>query len=977
MRIVSGLFLIIVLGGCSHQVDDVPNEPQDVQKKFSPGVQDQKLSFDELKPVKQFFDNHLIRTTQWLGLSNTLFQSAESSVDHEEKVFLANLGLKLSEDYYSYQKQILNMSALSRPMGNPYSEMALPIAHPQMVDFYDEAHKHTHQIVRQTAREMKHCDPVNGNVLGQLKDSIQHFHDALGGNTNDFTRFSIPLIQENLRDQLLKGVNYVSLAHDDKNHTSQQQRFQALHLGLVALKDVGTMADESIGEDIQVVKNIANRMESLETGHDVLSFVIDIWAGSFFEADLSEPLKDSLTHFSESELLALSTKNGQQLLPETEFQILESKPDNTPLEILALYSENGTFFQKDDEEFEDLQKRFNVKLGGHFKDSGFDTFQKVVVSWLQLPLRMKFPVEMVQHLKGYEQAELEDLKDATASWFDSIQSPVLSLTRYLMVDAIDTYKDQGVPLIKSDLYKTVTEVGLEKINEVAHPLCSDISKVIEKGVIASIDEARLNQNKIVEESLMSFGEYYLSKWIFDVKEIAPTKLLEERSPTPPHVISQYPIALIEGDFISESESEGKRLVTSPTTLGVSLINIIERLKRGAGKDSRKLLFQGISKLTLLMGYEPFNGGFAGYPVSIKSGEANSFDVASYKPSEGVYSVPDRIIIGKSFSRLDPETYDQPTVSVMGQMKLVEAASYFLRLFKPWERGVFDVTLGHLRAPENREVSAFPKDDLWAMSLAVASIPLKNIPSEMLVLLNEDGTFTEGVSLDDDMEVSALGAVLRDFSSAGHSKIVRTVDLANAIYSLALFYSESKNLDRAKNESVRESLELLRKHRRTIGALVSGMSVFAFKYLMAPDGGFYSGYDLSKKRVMGRKRRLVDQLEMQKALLKTGELLEAPLISTRAIENLFFLNNVMWDRSLGFYQQAEEDSSSQAHLTHIVSAYHNLQLARPVLEDLLTRGAIGNEPLDQLNRLDKLWFERFLVPMEGHSSAQIVNSSFIL
>jgi hypothetical protein len=281
----------------------------------------------------------------------------------------------------------------------------------------------------------------------------------------------------------------------------------------------------------------------------------------------------------------------------------------------------------------------------------------------------------------------------------------------------------------------------------------------------------------------------------------------------------------------------------------------------------------------------------------------------------------------------------------------------MKYLKPWFPSPYDTGLGALRIDEEATLEPFNKSDFFLLSTGLGADILKNIPHKMLGLITDDTKFVDGTKIDDPTQVSAIGAVLTNYSRDGLSHHVETKSIAQAILAMSEFYDQTADLARSTHPMIIASTEgdKLNSGRATLQKLIAGMVLFASSHLMLEDGGFAPGFDLDQMKIDdGTNRVLADQLLMEQALLKAGRIFGSGFMISRALDNFYFLNNQMWSDTLGFYKNREKGKGEQFLLVDVARGIHvvNEMLSLDVTQSPKPQSTL------QMKRLVQLWTRRF-------------------
>jgi hypothetical protein len=160
-----------------------------------------------------------------------------------------------------------------------------------------------------------------------------------------------------------------------------------------------------------------------------------------------------------------------------------------------------------------------------------------------------------------------------------------------------------------------------------------------------------------------------------------------------------------------------------------------------------------------------------------------------------------------------------------------------------------------------------------------------------------------------------------------SKTVRTADVANSINSLLDFLESFENVESSKDADLLKVIAPVLEQKQMMGTLITAMIMNAQQRLSSAAGLFVENFDFSVNEV-STEAKVKDQLLMQKALLRAGELMGRPIWQKRAVENFFAMNGYLWDSKLGFYSSG---SSKVVKIDELALVLENLERIIPLLE----------------------------------------------
>ncbi|MGE0634640.1 MAG: hypothetical protein AB7O96_19660, partial [Pseudobdellovibrionaceae bacterium] len=367
-------------------------------------------------------------------------------------------------------------------------------------------------------------------------------------------------------------------------------------------------------------------------------------------------------------------------------------------------------------------------------------------------------------------------------------------------------------------------------------------------------------------------------------------------------------------------------MTGAATLGASMSRAAIEMEAKSESDpayTRVLALQQLNKLLVIGGFKKASGQlFSSFAMSVNlAPKTTGFYIRDLNSSTELHAVPDSIYLKDSFTPDTKKT--ERTVSVLSQAELLIGITSMIGILKDWEETSFDALLGQVKvgdvvsdAPSDvTEMSLFPKEMLFALSVGNAAAILKNmtLPGSPLAMITDNYSLIWGDQIATSNERATMAAVF-DIAKGARKETTDTVALSRYLFALASFFRESADLIKTQSPFLTERsdnslspTEQIVEARDQMKLLMLGISNFISSRLILDDGGVTATADLktmASLQTLSQERTLEAQISAIEGLLESGNALGVDVYKWSAIEIYYYMNKKLWNPELSFYQVSE-------------------------------------------------------------------------
>lgn len=289
-----------------------------------------------------------------------------------------------------------------------------------------------------------------------------------------------------------------------------------------------------------------------------------------------------------------------------------------------------------------------------------------------------------------------------------------------------------------------------------------------------------------------------------------------------------------------------------------------------------------------------------------------------------------------------------------QAETLRGLSQAIRFFRDFESSEFDNTLGKIMAQdlipdmdlgENNQ-ALFPKQDLYALSIATAAQFIENLQSTKspLFTMGIDKKITwldkkeEATKMSEQVEESSpqVLAGIVEMKNGERASNVKTAHLARWILAASEFLAAIQDAEKSSSVDLREKgadgvvpLDKLATARQDLRQLILGLSNFLSHELVDERGLFAASYDIaSLKRSPTNEVSVLDQALAIRALLAASETLSMETYRFAAIDGYYKMNLHLFYPKERFYKNTKNDQKTQ--LPVVVETLRTLQVLEPHL-----------------------------------------------
>lgn len=325
----------------------------------------------------------------------------------------------------------------------------------------------------------------------------------------------------------------------------------------------------------------------------------------------------------------------------------------------------------------------------------------------------------------------------------------------------------------------------------------------------------------------------------------------------------------------------------------------------------------LNKLLTLGSYKKDSGVSQSLFLPMKSSQKNEkLDIYKVATTPISFAMPDVLnLVGPYQARMQNINYK---FSVKPQAMLLRGIAKNIKLFQDWRSNVYDATLGkvHLgqivkNLPDSLQSrKIFPKDAMFALSLANGAVILNNLLKELtpIFVLNQQSRIIWANEYDfTDEEVAAMAGVV-DIENGQRGALVNASDLSYYILALKEFLEATDQIEktqstvlREKDEEGRTPVERLIKSRGQVRVLILGLANFLSHQMVSSNGLVNDVYSLKDKKVVSIKSSIQTQFLAIRALLTAYEYTQLPNYLWSALDIYYALNRGFFDAQTGFYK----------------------------------------------------------------------------
>lgn len=956
--ILLSLIFLVAATGCGKKTAKFSETES--QKVFGVTQQDVALELNQkvigLKPSGLVQDQVLVNTVEIVKLAELFLNS--KSLDLKEKANILFGLISVPDQTSTY------MTSSVVPAGSPYVEQAYLFLKPFLISQYSHILQKSQARVEISADKLVRPQESNMSsksylefIIIQLKDFNKNLLSMSEADTSNFINPVTKKIEEEYIKPLSSFMPYLNWNRDRKLTVYLNQLQEAIKF-IPGLTDAEKkMSIIQLSEAFDYSKQNDESKDS--TGSFAL--IVDMWLNKAQRQKSPKILIETFKKLTDKQLLALAS-NNMATLHVNAWEKLKSRKDYekmTDKELISIATENTNLLKNED--WLQLQNNFNKSFLNHadladiylarsvgLESSDQDKFISIVAFWLNLKVRYSFPEILVKKFNEFSDKELEDLKDT--SWWN------FSLVRRGVIDYIENFpgSDGKKPSNAEDgtanfriymsnkVYASVESTLRSKIQGLA----MNLKFMVRDEVISQLEAKKAVFPQIVFEDFNKYASRYLKEWFF-----------KQRNRIPLFEAQKIEFKKVAQSWVATGAALGE---TSSNLIGASLSFASVQLNSDySTEEKNKIAYQVVNKLSAISGYQDYNMNPVDALMSPVIGGAkkkfNLRDIQNYNPLETTFAIPDKVFLAGQYKGHAEKNLYEPNVSLEGQMRLLSAYAKLMNWFKNWKPTTFDNTLSPLRLNEFPQQEIFPKKELFKQSLSLSLSILKNLSARMA------GPFDKNAG-------KAAGAIVYGFNGRGESQsIVRTYDVALTMEAVVDFCNSVEDIGEFNDPEIKSALAEIQSAVTQLKTLLTGLTLFVSTKLTLPDSGFAYGYNLHTQKVLNNKRTLIDQLQMQRALIKTGKFLNSDLLKLKAIDNYYFINKNLWNDAIGFYSETEGGAQPLIKLSLLLESVESLKLIAVTLSDFSSTDASAKRSLTQLVSMLQYWNSRHLAGLNKNQS----------
>ena len=490
---------------------------------------------------------------------------------------------------------------------------------------------------------------------------------------------------------------------------------------------------------------------------------------------------------------------------------------------------------------------------------------------------------LVVALYSLKDADLDYLSRVHADQTDLVGEPWWSIPVLASIEAmIQLYLGgSGLSDFLAIVNTAVNRVLLQKLSLRLADELANFGGIIEKQIHAALAKNDLN----------SLEFYYRLKEIADV-EIRNKLLLPGHSEDfflyeAAKVETKYesgqwqffPFRASAGYFLTGSEallsSISSRVLTFWTSQDLASDQQVSLLEN---TSSERKAFELLNKSLGLLGTQDYFGRQS--PTLITNQKATlpaRLDIYTYAHESQVFGVPDIAWLEPDKKYFELALLEEGrNFSVAGQAALMQAGTHLMELFADYEESALDDTLHGI---QYQGAGFFPKESLADMGLGLASVVLRNLYKEGLMLFDRH---RQPLVVTDanrgDIASQVTSAALVPIQKGQSTKVVPIAEMARYMLALADFlealeragFSRSTTMLYRNPENGSAVLDELYQAADLLRKLYIAMANFITTRVRRPDMLFADHYDLASQQA-ATNASLETQLLVGRALLKANQI----------------------------------------------------------------------------------------------------------
>lgn len=281
------------------------------------------------------------------------------------------------------------------------------------------------------------------------------------------------------------------------------------------------------------------------------------------------------------------------------------------------------------------------------------------------------------------------------------------------------------------------------------------------------------------------------------------------------------------------------------------------------------------------------------------------------------------------------------VHLKQQSELLLTASALLEQMADWKLSSFDSGITSIKADKiitqfkskdlNR--SFFPRGDLTALTLSVASQVLSLMQSEnsMLVLVDNQNQILPVQKITDQTSGPIALAAATDFKKGIRIPTANASDMGDFLNALTAFYRATEGIEKTqsafllrKSDGENSLLEDILLARQNVRLLIIAIANFISNQLIQSNGLVSKSIALNENFKPLPRYELLDQTRAVDSLLKAYELTKIDVYLWTAKNIYYSMNRLLYSDKIRFYQQSTENEvQSGIDKTKLLETYKNL------------------------------------------------------
>jgi len=287
------------------------------------------------------------------------------------------------------------------------------------------------------------------------------------------------------------------------------------------------------------------------------------------------------------------------------------------------------------------------------------------------------------------------------------------------------------------------------------------------------------------------------------------------------------------------------------------------------------------------------------------------------------------------------TNNKSEVNLKQQSELLLTASTLLDQLADWKTSSFDTALSTIKADKiitqfkskDLDRSFFPKTDLTAVTLSIASQVLSLMQSEqsMLVLVDNQNQILPVQKISDQSAGPIALAAATDFKKGLRIPTAKASDLGELLNAMSAFYRATEDIEKTKstfllqkNGNGKSLLEEAVAARQDIKLLMVAIANFISNQLIQANGLISKSIALNENLKPLEKYELLDQTRAIDALMKAYDLTKIDVYLWTAKNIYYSMNRLLYSDKIKFYQQSTEDEvQTGIDRTKLLETYKDL------------------------------------------------------